>query len=216
NNTLLPGRFSFIEEKSKVAKHKDKINLIKKYYNKNSCFTNVSFDTLDMEKIFLKENLNEADLVISSFDSPDNMFNRELNKKTYSINKKITYAESDWFGGRIGPTVIPGENACFECFYQRMRSNHDTVKYFDFYEKNKKSDEMRHTLANTYKILANYTALEVMKILTGYLYPDTYKGVYEFDFMDNREEKHHVLRMPYCEVCGDINVKTIKKIKREE
>ena len=151
--------------------------------------------------------LKKVDLFIVASDFENNNYNSLINKKLFDEQKTTLFVEADYLGGRIGPCVIPGHNACFHCYIERKRSNINYLEHYDFYSKNfdnsKYKTDTRY-ISDIYSLLAQYTSLEVLKILTSFMYPKTYKGYYSIDYINIDIEYDEVLKHPFCDVCGYI------------
>lgn len=173
----------------------------------HSEFSTIEFHEIDIESPLFKDILEDVDLIVCASDYSQYNLNRKVNRIAFEKGKTILFVESDRFGGQVGPAVIPNENACFECYVNRTKANIDYPEqyenYIDHVDKTPNFTDFR-TILPIYKSLANQATIEIMKILSGYLYPKTYKGFIRFDFINNTQEFHNLLKLPYCNICGYI------------
>ncbi len=182
-------------------------------------FSNIQFIETDIDSPLFKDILEDVDLIVCTSDYSQYHFNRKVNQMAFEKEKITLFVESDRFGGQVGPTVIPNENACFECYVNRTKANIDYPEHYENYidhlDQPPQFTDFR-TILPIYKSLANHASIEIMKILSGYLYPKTYKGFFRFDFINNTQEFHNLLKLPYCKCCGYIGRTPPAKIHVDE
>ena len=125
------------------------------------------------------------------------------------LNELCVRLEHPWMSvrwgsslGEIGPSVIPRKTACFKCYEYRLKANVDEAATLTrFSHSNTPQREKDQTHGLSLRILANYTSLEIIKLLTGYRSPQTINAVITIDCDSYRNTRHPVLRVPYCPVC---------------
>ena len=75
---------------------------------------------------------NERGLIaVVCSDCEDHKMMRDANRELLQAGLRALYACVTTRGLRIGPTVIPGQTACYECFYQRLRNGMEFLDEFD-------------------------------------------------------------------------------------
>jgi len=134
---------------------------------------------------------------------------------TEELNKAAIEQEKPWMfvGGleeyklKIGPIFHGKETGCYNCLIKRMKSNQDHLTYFSAYEKNlreqKKSakpDRFPY-LEAYYGFIANMVLLELTKFFEMWAVPTLWKKFLTINALNYHTEEHHLLKVPFCEVC---------------
>jgi bacteriocin biosynthesis cyclodehydratase domain-containing protein len=125
-----------------------------------------------------------------------------------AFNQAALAAKTPWTSARlagfefhVGPTVIPGETPCFQCFTLRLKSNLPDYSEYLFVEEYLRRERLRPaTLAMTPGI--GLLALEVVKALTWFSSPATYAHLYSLNLLTLQSGLHPVLKIPRCPACG--------------
>jgi bacteriocin biosynthesis cyclodehydratase domain-containing protein len=112
-----------------------------------------------------------------------------------------TSARFAGFEFHIGPTVIPGETPCYECFRQRINSN-----VADFAEHTLVEEHMKHHRRREASLVitpaAGLLALEVVKAVTWFAPPASYGHLFSLNLLTMQSGLHPVLKIPRCTACG--------------
>lgn len=106
--------------------------------------------------------------------------------------------------GHVGPLVVPGETACFECLLARQNSN------LDMFEMRQAVDEKAHAgqsvngyLPSMASIVADVAVVEVIKFYGGL--PQMRAGhLIEVNMLAGRMESARVLKAPRCPACSTL------------
>lgn len=77
------------------------------------------------------EATGRPDIFIAVSDALDHAAFRALNRRAAAEGVASAYACIDRHLLRLGPVVIPGETACFECHHHRLRSHVQFVEEFE-------------------------------------------------------------------------------------
>jgi bacteriocin biosynthesis cyclodehydratase domain-containing protein len=104
--------------------------------------------------------------------------------------------------GTVGPLVIPGETACYECFYARENSNSpdpSKLRSGDVLNERKQLISGNHPAMG--QSLGSFAGLEITKFLSGVM-PVHPAKAFEVRFLAPATLTHPVLRVPRCEVCS--------------
>jgi thiazole/oxazole-forming peptide maturase SagC family component len=168
----------------------------------------LAFDAVDLD-------LNDGDavsrvirrssLVLVCCDGPEVAAYREVNPAAVAERVPWLKAAVDGFEAHLGPTVIPGETACYTCYELRTRAN------WNYYEENMAFEEylVKEPTKVDYGGLAaisgftgNLAALETIKILTGFMPPLTCGRFFTFRIGDFDMQPHRVMKLPRCPTCG--------------
>jgi bacteriocin biosynthesis cyclodehydratase domain-containing protein len=163
----------------------------------------LSFRAVDKlgDKAALSRLLLECDFAVLCPDYVNPAEYDMFNHAALASRTMWTSARFAGFEFHIGPTVIPGETPCYECFRLRIISN--VVNYgehiqLEEYRKNHRPREV--TLAIT--PATGLLALEVLKAVTWFTAPATYAHLYSLNLLTMRSELHPVLKIPRCAACG--------------
>lgn len=114
-----------------------------------------------------------------------------------------------WISGRlrgldgfVGPAVVPGRTACFDCFRSRLLANvDDPVAYRGYERAVGNRDHGRGPLPALSRIVAGYVSIDLLHLLVDGI-GFTAGNVLHFDFFDLTVESNSVLKQPRCRVCG--------------
>lgn len=128
----------------------------------------------------------------------------EINKEKIASGKPWLLVKPAGNTVWLGPLFRPGENACWECLIQRIRSNRQMETYV---RNKKKSDRPLITslssLPLTLSITANALALELLKYLVLGVNDNIDGNLLTIDLLTMETAKHRVIRRPQCFSCGD-------------
>ncbi len=137
-----------------------------------------------------------------------------LNQVCLAAQLPMTRVEVAPLRSEIGPTVLPGRSACYQCFDLRRQSlkiSYDEYKNLEAHLH--KNDSLRPFVVHPLFVetTASMAAYEIMRVMSGYFYPQTYNQVVQFDFLTMEIVKHPVLKLPRCPACSPVNRKPMKE-----
>jgi ribosomal protein S12 methylthiotransferase accessory factor len=105
----------------------------------------------------------------------------------------------------IGPLVLPGRTACWNCFRLRQIANaaspKDERSVHDALIEHRAPPRPRAYLATMPPLVGQLLALEVVKFLVARSSPLTGRVLFH-DLIGTESALHSVVRVPWCEVCG--------------
>ncbi len=108
----------------------------------------------------------------------------------------------------VGPTVVPGETACWTCHELRVKGVQNHYPEFEafqqFLQSHPEVDPVGSRLPALAQALAGLAAFETIRILTNVMPPVTYGAMVTLNCMDMAVEMHDVLKLPRCPVCGPV------------
>lgn len=112
------------------------------------------------------------------------------------------------FGGEIGPLLIPGETACYECLNRRrlaVASDHERLLA---------GQTGAPGLPGIHPGF-DWLVFEIVKFLTGIAEPISRGRLLRFDALSGNAETHTVLRLPRCPACGVHQARPLRKLWEE-
>ena len=107
----------------------------------------------------------------------------------------VIYYRIHGMQAQVGPMVIPGVTACFECFRIR-RNSHVAPWERTFVESISDTGRLTATLG------LDWVAVDVIKLITEVGEPVSRGRLMFIDYFSGLPELHSVLRIPRCSVCG--------------
>ncbi len=109
----------------------------------------------------------------------------------------------------VGPLVIPGQTACWNCFRLRQAANvsqpEDERNFQEAVLQNPAPLRPRAYLASMPPLVGQLVALEAVKFLVAGASPLVGR-VLIHDLIDPESALHTVVRVPWCEICGQAQV----------
>jgi thiazole/oxazole-forming peptide maturase SagC family component len=127
-----------------------------------------------------------------------------FNKAALEVKKSWTSARLAGFEFQIGPTVIPFQTSCYQCFDMRYKSNLPDIAEYQIVEDFLKNGRLRpETLVFTPGV--GLLALEVLKALTWFMAPATYSHLYTLNLLTLESKLHPILKIPRCSACGRLS-----------
>lgn len=145
--------------------------------------------------------LEEADIAVVCPELHRVSLLRSVNRAC--LEQKVTWTSARTLGARVevGPTVVPGETACFACYEQRRQSNDNGYR-----ENAAIAERLAAQGLDTGRLAVEAAdgilAAEVIKLLGGFSRPMTYGSVYSLDLITLESGLHRVLKIPRCASCG--------------
>jgi bacteriocin biosynthesis cyclodehydratase domain-containing protein len=149
--------------------------------------------------------IKRADLLIVCLESPGFSIFETVNTACLEHDIRWLRAAIQGTTVQLGPTIVPGQTACYTCYDLRARSHvadlDGFMAYRDLVARQDVSPD-EGALAPLWSVLAGQIALEVARILTGFAPPTTIGRFYELDARGPGAVAHDVLRLPRCPSCG--------------
>jgi len=149
---------------------------------------------------------NERGLIaVVCGDCEDHKMMRDANRELLQAGLPALYACVTSRGIRIGPAVIPGQSACYECFYQRLRNGMEFLDEFDAFTAH------QHRLAQgnlspppalAASMGGALVALQAAKLHMRVGNDDVVAQVVELQLSPLELRSGEALRLPRCGLCG--------------
>lgn len=141
--------------------------------------------------------LDESTFAMMAVDRPYPSIATALNEAAHETGTPWTMGVVNGVDGQVGPTIYPGETACYECF--RDRASAATGAAYQAFETAIK--DVQTGVPAFVTVVSGLAAADVIEQLTG-RFGITTGSVINFDFSDFAVQADEVLRVPHCETCG--------------
>jgi bacteriocin biosynthesis cyclodehydratase domain-containing protein len=148
-------------------------------------------------------NASEADIIVGVSDFIDHDRFRAWNRSAIDAERPIVFGAIDRHQIHLGPIVIPGETACFECCHHRLRSN---VLFRPEFEARVARRGFSYMRGARPWLEARMASAFLAVLVSGFAIPNGVVGrlneVVEIDLFVPSFESHPLLKLPRCLVCG--------------
>ncbi len=164
--------------------------------------------TPDLREPQIRKLLNESDFLVVDGHHWNPAFLEEFNELAVETNTPWLH-----IGGiegsniKIGPIFLGEECGCYNCLKLRIDSHNDFLAYGTEYENYLKQGRLtsKPDRMQGYEVMldmiASYAVLETSKYLHSWSVPETWKAYVSIDVFSYNVQKHHLLKVPFCEVC---------------
>ncbi|PSP79384.1 hypothetical protein BRC81_05220 [Halobacteriales archaeon QS_1_68_20] len=161
------------------------------------------FVDLAAEGVDVTEAVETAEFVVYAAEEPRPDLLREINDQALETSTPWHLTQVYGLDGIVGPTILPGETACYECFEQRTLANvAEPAGYEAYLDRHPDSEALAHRkLAPLSRQVAGYAVLDLMNYFSfgrGF----TTGRVITVDGLDLSVETNDVLQLPRCPSCG--------------
>lgn len=133
-----------------------------------------------------------------------------VNEASMIAKKPFISATLTGFSGRIGPTVIPGETSCLECFHSREMANIESYEEHkiisETFSELSEEDYSYRPPAYFLSMMGELVASEAVKVISGYTEPSTLNKFLYIDCQSPNIQSHPVLKVPRCKMCSRLNI----------
>lgn len=156
--------------------------------------------------------IEEADFVVVATAQERPSVVQTVNRVAYRTQTPWTSVQAHGYDGLVGPTIFPGETACYECLSHRINANLARPEFYEDYRSALESDaavtdpEPPHP--SFLRTLAGIATLDIEHILeygVGY----TAGRLVTMSAIDLSFSADRVMKVPRCDVCGkDIGTET--------
>jgi bacteriocin biosynthesis cyclodehydratase domain-containing protein len=151
------------------------------------------------------DRLGQFDLVVACENSPSLSLFEAVNRVCLSSGTRWLCVSVSGKAARLGPTIVPHQTACHTCLDLRLRAHQPDLEGYAAYRLHVDGPDGvidEGSVAPLWSAVAAQTALEVMRLLTGYAPPATVGRFYEFSALSPAAASHEVFRVPRCPSCG--------------
>lgn len=170
--------------------------------NANLQFRAISSSVADLENGTFPDALLKMDVIVVATD--------ELLPKLYEfVNETCVQASIPWTSYRpswnglaveLGPTVLPKETACYDCYQHRQQSN---LAQPERYEALKQALALQTLPLLDVQITPGVSLFcyEILRLLSGEVPPLTLGAVMAFSLATGELVRHPLLKVPRCPTC---------------
>ncbi len=162
--------------------------------------TTVDIDDQDSDAR-LRAAIRGSELVVVCPDHQRVSLLRDLNRMCLEAGRTWTSARTIGSRVEVGPTIVPGDTACFGCYELRRQSN--DAGYRDGAERAELlAVDGLDTGRLAIEVADGLLAAEVLKLVGGFSRPMTYGALFSLDLVTLESGLHPVLKIPRCASCG--------------
>lgn len=144
-------------------------------------------------------------LIVACSDYQNHDAFRNFNRAAVTMGRPMLFACVAETRIRVGPLVVPGDTACFDCFYHRLRANLSFRDEFDsFVVHNAVLEELGiDSHAGIYgRTLAGFVCAQIVNFLLDAFQHCVADRFVEWGLIDLETTQGRILRLPRCETCG--------------
>lgn len=165
-----------------------------------SNFNELTIETVSSVKDISKSSSNIVIFIDSSADIRKARYLNEI-----SISNGIPFLSLRIYASsfELGPLALPGQSACFECYWQRLQSNSDntTEWYLDHLSENINLPKSAEVILNQ-NIALQYLTMECLRFSLQEKVPISLGHIISHDFDKGRLRSSSILEVPGCEICN--------------
>lgn len=168
---------------------------------------NVTAGSLDLDESYnLIVDKTKWDFVLGAVSADDLFLLKSIASFSHRTGIRSTYGCLEGLNAIVGPTVEPGQTACWNCCRLRQLANTNNPETMHALHTSllKQSPKFRtHTyLAPMPSLLGHLLALEVLKLISKYTVSNLVGRILVQNLVTLETTLHTVIRMPWCEICG--------------
>ncbi len=146
------------------------------------------------------------DLIIASLAGDELLLLRSLAHFAHGAQIQSLFGYLDGLDAVVGPVVVPGQTACWNCVRLRQLATSDHPEAAHALEASLLSERPRARprtyLAPMAPLLGHLLALEAVKIVSHYTPSHLVGRLLVQNLVTLETTLHTVIRMPWCEICG--------------
>jgi len=125
------------------------------------------------------------------------------------LNERLLEAEVPWLSGQVwgfdavvGPTIVPGETSCYQCYLDRISAN-VTDQFYQFYHEGSKQIDSETTFTPLRYMVESYMCVELSHIAQ-YGQGFTVERTYNVSSIDMSSDVNDVMKAPRCDACAEL------------
>lgn len=164
--------------------------------NPRSAFNEIS--SVDGGELFELDRDGGAPLLVYCPDEFHETVCEQLNSIALSTGASLLPYRETPFSVELGPLVIPGRTACYNCYQLRRKAAEPKPGPED----DQPGETDTQAAALNFSPGAHLLALEIVKIVTRAAFPVSRGKLWRLGLFDGSVSVHPVLKLPRCPVCG--------------
>ncbi|HEX4961192.1 MAG TPA: TOMM precursor leader peptide-binding protein [Thermoanaerobaculia bacterium] len=146
------------------------------------------------------------DLLITGLTHDDLFLLERLARFAHLAGLRSLHGHIDGIEAWIGPAVVPGETACWNCFRLRKLGNADFPSPAHEIDRSLRAapgqPRERTFLAPMAPLAGHLLAMEALQLLTGFAASRLPGRLRIVNLINGESTLHGIVRMPWCELCG--------------
>jgi bacteriocin biosynthesis cyclodehydratase domain-containing protein len=151
------------------------------------------------------EDMASLDLIVLLDDTQDIHKHQLINSAVMRNNLLFLSARLVGNSFELGPLVIPGKSACFNCYWQRAQAstlNSSPPSWYLDLEKRACAVSETDITHSLYSLAAHYIAIECWRCVTSLVCPTTLDRVIQHNIIHSTSQTHPILELPGCHACA--------------
>ncbi|HEV8327538.1 MAG TPA: TOMM precursor leader peptide-binding protein [Nitrospiraceae bacterium] len=158
--------------------------------------------------------LEFGDCTVVTSDAGGQQYFCELNKLCLEHKVKLLPVMLKNFIGHVGPFVIPGETACYQCLVSREGSHRTDPLIDSIVDTAAVSGNAVGFHPSMAAILGDVAAFELTRFFTGNL-PQRAPGQFlEIDLLAGKMVNRTVIKVPRCTACGSLQKSSLINLRK--
>lgn len=154
---------------------------------------------------WIRDGLSSASIVVACSDGGSTSILREWNAICVKHSVRILPVLVRNMVGLVGPLVIPGDTACFECALRREARGSELMTDIEDLEVEAQRSGVAAFHPSMAGVVAHFAVMEIVKFL-GFLPAATAGVMFDINLMRPELVSRRILKVPSCPVCSSINV----------
>jgi bacteriocin biosynthesis cyclodehydratase domain-containing protein len=165
----------------------------------------------------LSRDASGVELMVACSDREDHALFRVLNADAVGSSKIITFLHWDGHSFILGPLVIPGESACYQCFLDRLMLNtHHPDELASLVALPARTAQQSLGNDAAFHGLVHYLAARHIGAIAAGLFHLVKPGsVSEWSLLEAKEVNGRVLKMPRCSQCSRLKTTAAPRSVRD-
>ncbi|MEM9293591.1 MAG: TOMM precursor leader peptide-binding protein [Acidobacteriota bacterium] len=131
-------------------------------------------------------------LVTYREDRPEAL--KKLNAEALQRQSPTLFLSVSGWRALVGPFVIPGESACFECTQRRTAANDPIAE--------RKPLSPTETFPGAVQLASQLAVTEALRYFATGVEPTLIDHLVDFDIATHQVQRHRILKVPRCPACG--------------
>lgn len=151
------------------------------------------------------------DHAVLALDAPYRIAFLAMNEAALAERTPWTAVMLDDLDASVGPTVFPGESACWRCYDVRTIGAHPNMERLLAYQARAPPPTRPLGLPGFAEAAAAFAAQAVTLTVSRAVPPPLAGRVLRISLLDMRAERHRVLRLPRCPACSPSDVPDVDR-----